>query len=112
MALLLPFLFYDCAVKIRAFVRRVDLLTSLGFVNVCVFGVLFYTLGTAVIPATDALKEPLTLKGKALSAAEDKMYDDLYSVSVRMAVLNVLLLVLSLVQCQLKHAKPVKAKAA
>ena len=110
MACLLPFIFFDIYSKIAAFVKEQTALTSVGLLNAFAFVVLFTLIPLKVLPAEMAAQEPLTLKGKALVAAEDKIYSDLYEATSYMMVLNLVLLILPIVQLYMKAETP-KQKA-
>ena len=98
MALLIPLILIDGVGKVRAFVKRRDGLTTVGLVNAFAIAALFYCIPLIVIPSELAAKEPITLKGKAKAAAEEKLVDDLYFGVLCMLGVNLALLILPLVQ--------------
>ena len=98
MIVLLPLLILDFFAKVSAFFKKQTLFTFVGLLNAITILCLFYCISVLAVPSEEAAKEPMTLKGKAKAAAEDKLVEDLYTGAVALFCVNTFMLVLPLVQ--------------
>ena len=110
---LAPLLVIDGVSKVRAFARQRTKLTWVGLLNAICIAALFYTIATKIVPSEEAVKQPITVKGKVkVAAAEVSLAHDCFVGAAMMLGVNLALLVLPIVELGLKQSEAARAKAA